>query len=153
MATSEISDDEHPLERSLRRSNRVHIALPILKHPKTNEQDISEDESTHQRKTQAQVAESKSSTTPTEDQEKSKQKRIDPPNLAKSAKINKNYTSDAEKHSQYQFRDQGNFSPTVRIGSSEHERKRYNTGCIADNTGLAERSNIFSTLQKSVSKK
>ncbi|XP_072255193.1 tetratricopeptide repeat protein 24-like [Pyxicephalus adspersus] len=126
ITTSDSSDDEHLLQRSLRHSDD-RLPVPKFKQPKTNEQDISENESKHQRRTQTQVSESKSSTTPREDEEESKQECIDPQNGAKSVKINKNYTSDTENDSEYQFRDQGNFSPVVRIGSSELQRKRYNT--------------------------
>ncbi|KAM5171891.1 LOW QUALITY PROTEIN: uncharacterized protein ACMZJ9_004678 [Mantella aurantiaca] len=121
ITTSDNSDDEHLLQRSLRRSSKVHMSVPILKQPDTNEQDISESESTSQRKAHTQVSESKSSTAPAEDDEESNSKHIDPPNPAKSAKINKNYTSEAEEDSEpggYQFRDQRDFLPTVRIGTS-----------------------------------
>ncbi|XP_077330380.1 uncharacterized protein LOC143964479 [Lithobates pipiens] len=107
ITTSDSSDDEYLLQRSLRR-NTVHMPHLKLKQPKTNEQDTAENESIHQRRIQTQVSESKSSTTPREDEEKSKYKRIDPLNPTKSARINKNYTSDSEEDLKYHSEHQRN---------------------------------------------
>ncbi|KAM9311875.1 uncharacterized protein PAF06_009744 [Gastrophryne carolinensis] len=122
---TDSSYDEDLLKRSLRR-DKGNAPFFKLKQPKSNEQDVLENETTHQYETQTKVSESKSSTIPAKD-EQSQQKSMDPKSVTKATENNKSHISENEEELEQRIKDQGHISPSERNGTCEPQRKRYNT--------------------------